>query len=88
MQQTHHKENDQRGDCATAARCRGGLPMKRLLWVIGIVAAAWHGKTVPSGVTVLVFFSGLAGLTAESPREDSHSMYFAKCCLPSSGLDG
>ena len=44
--------------------------------------------TVPSGFTVLVCLSGLAGLTAESPNDDNHSLYFAKCCLPSSGLDG
>jgi hypothetical protein len=44
--------------------------------------------TDPSGFTVFVPFSGLAGLTAESPSEDNHSMYFAKCFWPSSGLEG
>jgi len=43
---------------------------------------------VPSELTVLVFLNGLAGLTAYSPREDNHSMYFEKCFFPSSWLDG
>jgi hypothetical protein len=44
--------------------------------------------TVPSEFTVLVFLSGLAGLTAESPNEDNHSIYFEKYFLLSSGLEG
>jgi hypothetical protein len=44
--------------------------------------------TVPPEFTVLVFLSGLAGLTAESPNEDNQALYFDICCLPSSELDG
>ncbi len=43
---------------------------------------------VPSEFTVLVFLSGLAGLTAELPNEENQALYFDICCLPSSGLDG
>ena len=45
-------------------------------------------ETLRSEFTVFVPLSGFAGLTAESPNEASHSLYFAKCCFPSSGLDG
>lgn len=44
--------------------------------------------TLPSGLTVFVSFSGFAGLTAAAPSDASHSLYFAKCCAPSSGLEG
>ena len=44
--------------------------------------------TSPFDRMVLVFFSGLAGLTAALPSADNQLLYFAKCCLPCSGLDG
>lgn len=44
--------------------------------------------TLPSEVIVCVFFSGLAGLTTAFPKDANHSLYFAKCCLPSSGVEG
>ena len=44
--------------------------------------------TVPSEFTVLVFFRGLAGLTAESPNENYYALYFNLFYSPSSRLDG